>query len=329
MVSKSSPTNLLLLIVLIFATCGMDHSARAQSPPALQHVSVRLNFLPGVEHAFLYLGKQKGWYAEQGIDLEVVPGQGSTVAVKTVGSGEDQFAIADTGSVARGWEAGLPLVYVAMLLKHTPAAIFSLPSHNIASIRDLCGKRVGINLRSTTAEQYHAMIKLAKLDCWIEEIPISSGGSREVLTDLVDAAVNFSYTDALRVKLKGGVNIIPATQFFDFLSLGIVANQKFLANNRDLAHRFLNVTFRSLGYSFAHKDEAMEAFLKIVPEADQAYESAKFDMFKELAQDSDAGHGVGRQSRGLWELTMRSLQDVGLTKSILSMDGKFLDLTTP
>jgi ABC-type nitrate/sulfonate/bicarbonate transport system substrate-binding protein len=192
-------------------------------------------------------------------------------------------------------------------------------------MRDLCGKRVGINLRSTTAEQYHAMVRLAKLDCAIEEIPISSGGSKEVLTNAVDAAVNFSYTDALRVKLNGGVNMVPATQFFDFFSLGFITNQKFLADNKDLAHRFLSVTFRSLGHSFDHKDEAMEAFFKIVPEADRAYESAKFDMFKELAQDNDADHGVGPQSREAWEATMRSLRDVGLTRSVLSVDGKVSD----
>jgi NitT/TauT family transport system substrate-binding protein len=325
MASKHELTNPLLFAILVLAACGMHHSVQAQSPPALQHVAVRLNFLPGVEHAFLYLGKQKGWYAEQGIDLEVVPGQGSTVAVKTVGSGEDQFAIADTGSVARGWEAGVPLLYVAMLLKHTPAAIFSSPSHNIVAMRDLCGKKVGLNLRSTTAEQYHAMVRLAKLDCSIEEIPINSGGSKEVMTNAVDAAVNFSYTDALRVKLNGGANILPATQFFDFFSLGFITNQKFLADNKDLAHRFLSVTFRSLGYSFDHKDEAMEAFFKIVPEADRAYESAKFDMFRVLAQDDDADHGVGPQSREAWEATMRSLRDVGLTRSVLGVDGKVSD----
>ena len=108
----------------------------------------------------------------------------------------------------------------------TPAAVFSSPSHNIVAMHDLCGKKVGINLRSTTAEQYHAMVRLAKLDCSIEEIPISSGGSKEVLTNAVDAAVNFSYTDALRVKLNGGVNIVPATKFFDFFSLGLPPNPR-------------------------------------------------------------------------------------------------------
>jgi NitT/TauT family transport system substrate-binding protein len=235
------------VVLTLLALTAMMETTVAQVKQPLEHVGVRLNFLPGAEHSFLYLGQQKGWYADEGIDLEVIPGQGSTVAVKTVGSGEDQFAIADTASVARGWEAGVPIVYVAMLLKNTPTAIFSLPSKNIRSMEDLCGKRVGVNLKSTTAEQYHAMVRLAKLTCSIEEIPMNSGGSKEVLTNMVDAAVNFSYTDALRVKVKaGGVNVIPARQYFDFFSLGIISSQKLLAERADLAHRFLKVTARSL-----------------------------------------------------------------------------------
>jgi NitT/TauT family transport system substrate-binding protein len=312
------------ILMALLAIVAVSRASAEEPAKTPQHVSVRLNFLPGVEHAFLYLGKQKGWYAEAGIDLEVIPGQGSTVAVKTVGSGEDQFAIADTGSVARGWEAGVKLVYVAMLLKHTPAAIFSLPSRNIVSMKDLCGKKVGVNLRSTTAEQYHAMVRAAKLTCEIEEIPINSGGTKEVMTGAVDAAVNFSYTDALRVKLKSGANIVPATDYFDFFSLGIITNASFLAENEDLVRRFLKVTYRSLDYAFAHKDEAMAVFLGVVPEADQSFEAAKFDAFKVLMQDSLASSQTCHsQSQAGWEATMRSLREVGLTKSIIDPTGRF------
>lgn len=133
---RLSQRRFFLGILLVIAGTG---TSTAQVKPPLEHVSIRLNFLPGAEHAFLYLGQQKGWYSDEGIGLEVIPGQGSTVAVKTVGSGEDEFAIADTASVARGWEAGVPIVYVAMLLRNTPAAIFSIPSKNIRSMDDLCG----------------------------------------------------------------------------------------------------------------------------------------------------------------------------------------------
>lgn len=324
---SSKKIQFVLAFVLAFLTYSVAGQSLAQSTPPLEHVAVRLNFLPGAEHAFFYLGKQKGWYAAEGIDLEVIPGQGSTVAVKTVGSGEDQFAIADTGSVARGWEAGVPLVYVAMLLRHTPAAIFSLPSKNIVSMKDLCGKRVGVNLKSTTAEQYRAMVRLAKLDCSIEEIPMNSGGSKEVLTNLVDAAVNFSYTDALRVKLKGGgVNLLPAREYFDFFSLGIISNQKYLAAKPDVAGRFLAVTIRSIAYAFSHKEEALEAFLKIMPEAEKEYESAKFDMFRDLAQISEDKNPAISQSREEWDATMKSLRDVGITRTLLTAEGRFVDL---
>jgi NitT/TauT family transport system substrate-binding protein len=311
------------ILMALLAIVAVSRTGAEEPTKTLQHVSVRLNFLPGVEHAFLYLGKQKGWYAEAGIDLEVIPGQGSTVAVKTVGSGEDQFAIADTGSVSRGWEAGVKVVYVAMLLKHTPAVIFSLPSRNIVSMKDLCGKKVGVNLKSTTAEQYHAMVRAAKLTCEIEEIPINSGGTKEVMTGAVDAAVNFSYTDALRVKLKSGANVVPATEYFDFFSLGIITNAGFLTENEGLVRRFLKVTYRSLDYAFAHKDEAMAAFLDVVPEADQSFEAAKFDAFTVLMQDSLASSQTCSQSQAGWEATMRSLREVGLTKSLIDPTGRF------
>jgi NitT/TauT family transport system substrate-binding protein len=318
--SLLSTITLTLLALLLGPQKGLSENK------PLEHVAIRLNFLPGAEHSFLYLGQQKGWYADEGIDLEVIPGQGSTVAVKTVGSGEDQFAIADTGSVARGWESGVPIVSIAMLLKNTPAVIFSLSSKNIQTMKDLCGKRVGINLKSTTAEQYHAMVRLAKLDCSIEEITINSGGSKEVLTGLVDAAVNFSYTDALRVKLKAGsVNLIPARAYFDFFSLGIISNSKFLSAKPDVARRFLKVTMRSIGYALNHKDEALEAFLKVAPGSDREYESAKFDAFKDLSHIDAEGSSILAQSRSEWDATMTSLYDVGISRTLLSADGKYAE----
>jgi NitT/TauT family transport system substrate-binding protein len=317
---------LLLCGACVIALAPTKAPAEAARPS--ERVAIRLNFLPGAEHAFLYLGRDKGWYAKEGIDLDVIAGQGSTVAVKTVGSSEDQFAIADTASVARGWEAGVPLVYVAMLVKSTPTAVFSLPSKNIQTLGDLCGKRLGINLKSTTAEQYHAMIRLARLTCTIDEVPMNSGGSKEVLAGLVDAAVNFSYTDVLRVKLKNGsVNIIPARQYFDFFSLGIITNQRLLSDNPHLVSRFVKVSLASLDYALRNKDEALAAFIKITPNADVTYESAKFDAFKELLADNDAvGVSIGEQTMGQWNASLKVLFDIGIIKAPMSAEGKFIPL---
>jgi NitT/TauT family transport system substrate-binding protein len=303
--------------------------APAAAAPALERVIMRLNFVPGVEHSFLYLGKEKGWYAEAGIDLEVLPGQGSTVAVKNVGNGEEQFAIADTASVARGWEVGVPLVYTAMLLKDTPAAIYSLKSKGIESIGDLCGKRVGVNIKSTTAEQYRAMLRLANLkNCKIDEVPIGSGGTKEVLSGAVDAAVNFVYTDALQVKTSSGhVNTILAKDYFKLFGLGIITNKKLIEKNPELVDRFMKVTMKSLRYALGRKDEAMATFLKISPSANVAYEGAKFDMFRQLLlTDDPTGNSVGKQTKPGWDATLKTLYDLGIVKSVLDSEGRFIPL---
>lgn len=297
--------------------------------PALagEHVAVRLNFVPGLEHSFLFLGKDKGWYEQAGIDLEVLPGQGSTVAVKTVGNGEDQFAVADAASVARGWEAGVPLVYVAMLLKETPAAIYSLESKGITTMRGLCGMHVGVNIKSTTAEQYRAMLRLSDLkNCAIDEVPINSGGAKEVLAGLVDAAVNFIYTDALQVKVRsGGVNAILASDYFHLYGLGIITNRNLIAKKPDLVKAFVRVTLNSLHYALTHKEEAVVSFRKVASDSDMTYESAKFDMFKELVLSGDpTGAALGAQDLAGWQASLKTMREIGIVKTTVDPEGRFV-----
>ncbi len=294
---------------------------------AADKVSVRLNWVPGTEHAYFYLGKEKGWYTEAGIDLDIIAGQGSTVSVKTVGSGETTFALADVASVARGWEADVPIVVAAVILKESPASIYSLSSKGIKTIADVCGKKVGINIKSTTTEQYRAMVRSAALkDCKIEEVPISGGGGKDVLSGAVDAAVTYSYEDPLQIKTRGkAVNEIIASQFFKLYSMSLITNRETASKQPDLVKRFLKVTLRSIRYALKHPEEAKQAFLKQAPEADLAYENAKFDVFMKLmTSDDPAGGLVGASDPAGWRATLKTLYDLGIVKTVLSPDGRIV-----
>jgi NitT/TauT family transport system substrate-binding protein len=294
---------------------------------AAEKVSVRLNWVPGTEHAYFYLGKEKGWYADAGIDLDILAGQGSTVAVKTVGAGETTFALADVASVARGWEAGVPLVVAAVLLKESPASIYSLKSQGIAKIGDVCGKRIGINIKSTTTEQYRAMVRLSNLkDCNITEVPISGGGGKEVMSNAVDAAVTFSYEDPTQLQAKGlDVNQIIASQFFKLYSLSIITNQDTATKKRPLVNAFVAATIKSIRYALEHPEEAKQAFLKTAPESDLAYENLKFDVFsKLLIADDPSGHSIGKSDEAGWRNSLKIIHDLALVKSEIDPTGKFI-----
>jgi len=63
------------------------------------------------------------------------------------------------------------------------------------------------------------------------------------------------------------VNIIPARQYFDFFSLGIITNQRLRRDNPHLISRFVKVSLASLESALGNKDEALAAFIKITPNA--------------------------------------------------------------
>jgi NitT/TauT family transport system substrate-binding protein len=310
-----------LPIVLAAFACGQALAA--------EKISVRLNWVPGTEHSFLYLAKEKGWFADVGIDLEIIAGQGSTVAVKTVGAGETPFAIADVATVARGWEAGVPLVAAAVLLKESPTVVYSLKAKDITKMSDLCGKKVGINIKSTTSEQYRAMVRLANLkNCEITEVPISGGGSKEVLSGAVDAAVIFSYEDPAQLLAKGQeLNTIPASQFFKLYSLSIITNVETATKKRAMVDSFIKVAVKGIKYALANPEEAKQSFLKLAPEADVAYEKLKFDMFsKLLGGDESGGDAIGKSTEEGWSNSLKVLRDLAIIKTEIDPAGKFIQV---
>lgn len=58
---------------------------RAAAQPALK-LAFRLDWRPGAQHAPFYLGKARGHYADEGIDLTIIGGSGSADAVKQLGA---------------------------------------------------------------------------------------------------------------------------------------------------------------------------------------------------------------------------------------------------
>ena len=61
-------------------------AAALAAPAAAQtKLDFILNWVPGGDHAPYYYAKAQGWYAKEGIDLNLEPGKGSMLAAQKVG----------------------------------------------------------------------------------------------------------------------------------------------------------------------------------------------------------------------------------------------------
>ena len=77
----------LLAAVLALHGCGEDGA----EPGASREATLVLDFTPNAVHAGLYAAQERGWFADEGLDLEIQPPGDSTDAPKLLAAGKSRF----------------------------------------------------------------------------------------------------------------------------------------------------------------------------------------------------------------------------------------------
>src|ERR1051325_11772826 len=99
----------ILVHALAAAALAAALCAPAAAQPAREKVVLMLNWYVYSEHAPFFLGKERGFYDAENIDLEIQEGRGSAVTVQAVAAGSATFAYADVPTMIRAPTKGAPL----------------------------------------------------------------------------------------------------------------------------------------------------------------------------------------------------------------------------
>ena len=131
------------------AACGDD-----EEPPAgteAEPTTISVGVIPIIDVAPLYLGIEKGYFSERGLDVKPVPAQGGAAIVPAVMSGQQQFGFSNVVSLLVARDKGLPIVSVAAGASSTGNpqedvnAVLVGQGSTLQSAKDLAGKKVAIN----------------------------------------------------------------------------------------------------------------------------------------------------------------------------------------
>ena len=134
----------LLLIVTTFALIAVGCGGNGDpTPQPLTKVSVALDWFPWSNHSGLFIAQERGYFAEQGLEVDIfVPGDPSTV-LQTVAAGKDDFGISYQPELLIAREQGIPAVSIMALAQHPLNSVMTLKESGIVEPRDLAGKKVG------------------------------------------------------------------------------------------------------------------------------------------------------------------------------------------
>jgi NitT/TauT family transport system substrate-binding protein len=139
-------------------------AAAAFGAHAQQKLDFILNWVPGGDHAPYYYAKAQGWYAKEGIDLNLEPGKGSMLAVQKVGAGANPIGLADMANVLIGKGKGADMVAVFNVYANSPQGLYWLKSSGIKGIKDFPGKKIGNPAADGARPMWPALAKANGID---------------------------------------------------------------------------------------------------------------------------------------------------------------------
>ncbi|WP_020639424.1 ABC transporter substrate-binding protein [Amycolatopsis balhimycina] len=233
---------------------------------------VKVGVIPIVDVAPLYLGQEKGFFRDRGIDLKMESAQGGAAIIPGVVSGQFQIGFSNVTSLMIAQSKGLPIKSVANGVATTgdekadSSGVVVKKDSAIKSAKDLVGKTVAVNtlqnIGDTTVREVvrkdggdPAQVKFVEMA--FDQMPAAVAGGQ------VDAA--WEVEPALTITKKQGARVVAAPFTGTDPNLTVAtyfAATKLVKENPDLVKRFTEAMTASLGYASGHPDEARQILTK-------------------------------------------------------------------
>lgn len=132
------------LVILLPAACS-----RTPARSGLTAVKLQTDWYPQPEHGGFYNALVKGYYKEEGLDVQILPGGPYSNAEQQVAVGAAQFAMGSSDHVLEGLANGEPLVAVGATMQSDPQALMVHQDSPVKSFADLEGHTIAVKPGST------------------------------------------------------------------------------------------------------------------------------------------------------------------------------------
>jgi NitT/TauT family transport system substrate-binding protein len=313
-----------LTLVAVVAAAA---AAQAQSAP--QKATIRLDWKAGAQHAPFYLAKARGFYKDEGLDVEIISGSGSSDTVKQVGSGTVDFGLVDALVLVQAAQQRVPIKSIAAYYQRSPIVLISPKDKPVTNPKQLLsGIKLGSKKGSATYQGLVAF--LAANDMQIEQIKmVDIGfGVAPLLVKQVDAIMGFSMNEPIEAESGGMATfVLPISDFgVDTYGLTIVSNNTLMQNKPAVVEKFLRATRRGIEDAIKDPAAAVAAVAKAVDEIDTARETKVLDRTVPYWQSEETKeHGLGWQTQTRWQNTIDVARKLGLIETDLKPDQVFVN----
>lgn len=280
--SVSLITTSLLTLGLITGCTNKDNKKEDNS--GLEKVTVVLDWTPNTNHTGLYVALDKGYYKEQGLDVEIVqPSDGNATTIVATNKADFGVSYQEDVTYAKTSEDPLPIKAISTIIQHNTSGFASPASKNIKTVKDFENKTYGGWGSESEKATLNAVMTNNGAD--FDTVKILDVGEDDFFTATkkeIDIFNVFEGWTGVEAKLRGEeINFIATKDLdkrLDYYTPLLITNDKIINENPELAKKFLAATSKGYEDCVNNPEESAKILLKYAPEINEelAIESQKF-----------------------------------------------------
>jgi NitT/TauT family transport system substrate-binding protein len=276
-----------LVMMIFMSACGkkevVSEPAASEAPAAtpaatiasaapdqpLKKVKIQLKWVAQAQFAGIFVAKEKGFYKDAGIDVEVIPGGPDVVIEQQVVNGAVDLGITSMDSLLVNRDNGLPLVSLAQITQKSSYRLLAKKTTGIDTPAKMKNKKVGSWMGS---QQFQILAFLEKngLDSKKDVNLVKQGFTMDqFFNDQLDVAISTIYNE-YHVVLENGMKESDMNVFniedagVAMLEDTLIAKKDWVDKNRDLAVKAVQATLKGWKYAIANQGEAVDIVMKNV-----------------------------------------------------------------
>jgi diguanylate cyclase (GGDEF)-like protein len=271
------------------------------------------------QFAGYYAAIEQGFYREEGLEVvlrEPTPGRSP---VEEVLSGHAQYGVTDS-EILYGRLQGKPLVALAAIFQHAPAALFSLKDANIYAPHDLLGKKIMLRDPQHNA----AMVAMFQHDDIKRDalaILPDSGNLEDLISGKV-TALEAELISAPFLLTQRGVEyraMNPATYGVDFYSGVLFTSEQEIEEHPEQVEAFRRASLKGWYYAMRHVD-AMLDVLKTKYKVERSSEFLQFEAQAMQPLVQPDGVEIGHMNPERWRRIADIIVEAGMGDRDAALD---------
>lgn len=311
------------LIMALIGVLAAGCTGAASATPSVP-LKVQLSWAPSAQFTGMIVAADKGFYEEEGLDVELLPGGPNVVPLQVVANGGADVGLTSVLELYAARDKDLPLQGIAQLDQRSALLLVTRKDSGLDEAAELEGKRVGLWLGGDEFE-FYAMARQLGLDPETDfQIVNQSFTMDQFIGGELDATSAMSFDQLLVLTSQPGfaredLNIIDYNDFGTVNPRGIVvATESVVSDQADALARLLKATRRGWEYTFDNAAEALDILMEVVPAGDYTrdhQEASIAEMQRLMLPDGFERADLGRIDSGTFDRAAEVALEYGVVAS--------------